>query len=613
MNEFIIKIKAFLDAAGFTQATDSIKKVGEEVERVGEKSTKSSSKLADCIGNASALGSALGGVAVQGAEVLLHIVEKVAEKIKELALEGLKFNRVLQDSQIGIAGGFRSVDPSLGFDDAKEKGGAAIDALKQKALELGINFEALVDTFKVNIPTMWEAGVRDTQKMIDLITLLNQVAASKGIDGFQAQRDIIDLMNGMGQRTILGKELEANGVSNEAIKAAKEQGTLYELLTTKLASYGEAGKAASDTQTAALERLHTAWTALLGDFTKPFAQSVTDGLNAITESIKSIVPSTKSASQSMADFFSGIMMGIQSLSASKMPSWMERFLNFEKGGFKPITDSLGTLLTGPGELNRIQDETEAQQEKNDRKQWENFKKQKELRLHGAPINDYIPEIHDFDGLHRMDELDKKVAEQSRWNALTPEQKIPELEKQARETRDWTSNPSRTKEEADSGLKKELEITNQILQLKKQISETGSKNAAKREELDLELKIKEAKSNGDDKAAARLEWQKEYNRLLKERQAAGDTDAFNTAIRGANASIKESQPEKSEDLLEGHVSSLARMGGAMGENMQAAQQANATTKMAEHLEKITAKLDALAKIPNIAESTAAMAARQGGYQ
>ena len=227
------------------------------------------------------------GVGIDLGGKIVESIREIPDLLREATARGLEYNRTMQDSQIAIAGALKSVDPSQTFAEAKVKGGEALDQLRQKALDLHIDFQSLIETFSVNVPTMWHAGIRDTQKMIDLITLLNQTAAAKGIDGFQAQRDIIDILNGMGQRTLLGKELEANGVTNEAIKSAKEQGTLYELLTNSLKSYGEAGAAAANTQSGALRGLKNEWDMLLGSLTKPLFDDLTGEINELSAALAS--------------------------------------------------------------------------------------------------------------------------------------------------------------------------------------------------------------------------------------------------------------------------------------------------------------------------------------
>ena len=93
-----------------------------------------------------------------------------------------------------------------------------------------------------------------------------------------------------------------------------------------------------------------------------------------------------------------------------------------------------------------------------------------------------------------------------------------------------------------------------------------KDAAKREELDLELAINEAMESGNDKLADKLQWQRDYNKLLKERLDAEDPDAYGKAIRGANAA--EAGPiERAKNEVK--LSHLARIGGSVGESAQAA--------------------------------------------
>ena len=452
---------------------------------------------------------------------------EAVKKGQELVAEGMEFNRLMENSHIALAGAFRSVDPGLSFVEAKQKGGDAIDSLKQKALDLGLNFEALLDTFKVNVPTMWEAGIHDTQQMINLITLLNQVASAKGIDGFQAQRDIIDIMNGMGQRTILGKELEANGVSNETIKAAKEQGTLYDLLTTKLASYGEAGRAAADTQTAAMNRMETAWKSFLGDLTKPFSKDATEGLSAITEKLHEIDPAAKEASQAMADFYKGLSIGNEEANNSPVGSWLKKVGGFIKDSFfgnNPVQKNIGdwanehinplTIFSDAGELSRISDETNATDAVTDAIQLKNQQKLKLLRDRGLGFGmkpDVIPEL---EPLRRMDEMakdrqDLTDAEQKAYRDqelknLPPLVQLGAIDRKINETDAWTLDPQRKIEEnKDSGQKQSIELTKQRAELEKRINDEAARAAKeassaseKRAELDLELQINEARVAGN---------------------------------------------------------------------------------------------------------------------
>jgi hypothetical protein len=92
-------------------------------------------------------------------------------------------------------------------------------------------------------------------------------------------------------------------------------------------------------------------------------------------------------------------------------------------------------------------------------------------------------------------------------------------------------------------------------------------ASKREELDLELQIAEAKASGNDGEVKKLEWMREYTKLLKEAQASGMGDnSYGFATRGANAATTDKAGKPTKPTIERDVFSAMRaIGGARGEN------------------------------------------------
>ena len=444
----------------------------------------------------------------------------------------------------------------------------------------------------------------------------------------------------LGQRTILGKELEANGVSNETIKAAKEQGTLYDLLTTKLAAYGEAGKAASETQTAAIERLHTAWSSLLGELTKPFAQDVTDGLNAISSSLddtqkkandfswKKFAAGTGDVAHSLVDV--GKILGSVFSPSSDQENadyYKKNRINVSDHSF---SEGVNDIFSGWSQLDRINEETKATDEQTDKLSQDYYAKRRKLKKDGNPSanpDSYqtpgaIPE---FSGFKALDSL----AAQEKEAALPPSEKIGILKRHRQENVDYLADPSRSSEEVSGAQKKVLEFDKQIAELEKQIaaekkkvsddasakSQDDQKKAAKRVELDLELAIKEAKVSGNDKLKDSLNWQREYNRLLKERQENNDPDAYGKAIRGANVAVDQSPIDKARDLEAQArsafpVSNMAKMGMAMGESTQAAGHVSILRQMLTKMEKHLTKDDVLGIIRG---ETLKVEEQKGGYQ
>ena len=262
-----IKIGSTADTKGFDQATESL-----------HRSTEAAHEFVNAI--KLGVGIDLGGKLVES-------IREIPNLLREAVAEGVKFNALMQSSQIAIGGALKSVDSSLSFEEAKKQGGESLDYLMEKSKALGLDFESVVETFKVNVPTMFQAGIHDAKEMADTIVLLNQVAASKGISGFQAQRDIIDLLNGQGERTILGKELKANGVSNEQLEQWKEQGILADKLKEKFAAIAEAGQAFADTYDGNLNRLKTTWAQLLGDLSKPVFEELQQAFKELAAELDS--------------------------------------------------------------------------------------------------------------------------------------------------------------------------------------------------------------------------------------------------------------------------------------------------------------------------------------
>jgi hypothetical protein len=111
--------------------------------------------------------------------------------------------------------------------------------------------------------------------------------------------------------------------------------------------------------------------------------------------------------------------------------------------------------------------------------------------------------------------------------------------------------------------------------------------------------------------AKLQWQKEYTSLLKAGLDAKDPDAYNKAARGANASMAD--PIASAREIEKQatsavpLSSLGRLGMAMGESSNAAQ------TISKLQELIVAQQGSSTALSKIEKNTADMAQKRGGYQ
>lgn len=122
-------------------------------------------------------------------------------------------------------------------------------------------------------------------------------------------------------------------------------------------------------------------------------------------------------------------------------------------------------------------------------------------------------------------------------------------------------PVVAKDDDPTGLKA-AEARRQAQKRREQEETTLAKLAERRAALEDDLALEEAK--GDPAKLARLKWQQDYAKSLKEGQAAGMGDgAFNFAIRKANASVEDPQ-EDPQVRHQVSQSDLQRVGGAAGE-------------------------------------------------
>ena len=226
------------------------------------------------------------GIGNQIIEKVLEIPARLIEGFHEAIRAGVEFNREMETLGVGIAASLRQASPEqyLDFKQAEAGSAVALDRLRERANALGLDMKSLAETYQINLRTMVEAGVRETEQQLNLVLMLSQAAASKGLSGFQAQRDIVDLLNGRGNRTLFAKEL---GITDEDIKQATDAGKLYEFLTEKLSAYGEAGAAAASTFAAASQRLSNQVQQLEGEITKPLFDVLKKGATDLSVIISS--------------------------------------------------------------------------------------------------------------------------------------------------------------------------------------------------------------------------------------------------------------------------------------------------------------------------------------
>lgn len=178
----------------------------------------------------------------------------VANKLKEAVEVGVKFNAVLEDAKLGVAAVLKQFNPQ-GYKtmaDAIVTAADAIELLKKKAVEAPGSFQELVTSFQsvAGAATSAKISLRD---QVDLVVLMSQTIAGLGIRPEQLIQESRALITGnINQHALAAKIM---GITRAQVMQARESGTLFEFLSERLSSFGEAGKLAMQNFSVALSNL----------------------------------------------------------------------------------------------------------------------------------------------------------------------------------------------------------------------------------------------------------------------------------------------------------------------------------------------------------------------
>jgi len=209
---------------------------------------------------------------------------------------------------------------------------------------------------------------------------------------------------------------------------------------------------------------------------------------------------------------------------------------------------------------------------------------------------------------RKASLGKGIAgaqEKAKFDAMTPQEQVADLQRQGVAQNETFQSSSSTDEEKATAEERMVEIYAEQLAIKEKIAQTDKDNAAARKKMADDLEMSEAVASGDKKKIAGVKWKQDYANARTAAEQAGMTEADGLskfAIRNANASMeKADDPKKPTPLPDAgeiarnalSVSSMARIGGAVGESMQAAGQVDLLKKQIELAQKAAVAAEATA--------------------
>lgn len=212
----------------------------------------------------------IGGRLVSGLAAVPGLFERAIER-------GVQFNAVLETSRLGIAAVLKQFDREgrfKSFDDALAASAGAIDLLKQKAKESPATFQSLVQAYQALAGPLSAANV-PMAKQVDLIVNMSQALSGLGISSQQLLQETRALVTGNINADAAAAKIL--GITAADVNGAKQRGQLYEFLSGKIAAFAEAGKRGASTYQTAMSNLDDAIDDVLAKISKPVFEALTKG------------------------------------------------------------------------------------------------------------------------------------------------------------------------------------------------------------------------------------------------------------------------------------------------------------------------------------------------
>lgn len=193
------------------------------------------------------------------------IARQAVSGFTNLVSGAIQFNRTVEDSQVGLASLFVSagqitdewgniVTGAQAFTVAQREAQIQSQKLRQDALLTTATYEELLVAFQAAIGPGLAAGLNPDQVRKVAINI-SQAAAAFGLEQNQLAEEVRSLITGTGQ---LRTTRLAQVISNEDIRKAREAGTLFELLTSRLEPFALAAEVTQKNFSGLLARISDA-------------------------------------------------------------------------------------------------------------------------------------------------------------------------------------------------------------------------------------------------------------------------------------------------------------------------------------------------------------------
>ena len=538
MKELFIKIKTVLEGIGFSQAEKGAKGVGQAAQQAGSRLENFRAKLQGCIVQSGALGGLLAGGVSAALNGLASLLGSAVRSVGSLAN--------------GFVAGVKSVADFAGrMSDLSAQTGQSVGdtlLLTQAFRNAGLGGEAVGQT--LNLLQRALAGVNEegqpTKAVFDRLGLSQQkLKRMSAVDALQEIGKAMAKLPGDAERTQAAFDLF--GRSGGRMMALLKDSGAFDTARTQLGWLAENLKSSTEDLDAfsdALGSMDLKSLQFFAGFTKGLSGDLRDAADSLNKiDLSKPGEDLGLMARGAADLARELADAAKS-AASVAPAPVQQWAAIgARTGFmvSPGGATAMGLVALTGFLKNRGKQASAME------QYDREQMAKPQPMDGAtgPVlgPEYNPEAQAA--------AQAAAALRDKKEALETEIKLAEAvaagnEEEATRLR-WIKayNKALAETEGDEYLSRRA--ANASVASQQQASAKKKEaEAAKREELALELQLAEARATGNTEEEKRLKWMREYNRLLEEGRAAGmGDDAYNLAIRGANAKAAAEKTDKTD--------------------------------------------------------------------
>lgn len=303
---------------------------------------------------------------------VLRTFSKINEGFRKLIKTGTEYNETIENATLSVASLITATSDLVDTNDEVIEGVAALDVayalaeeqiqkLRVAGIQTAATTQDLVNAYQQAVGAGLAAGL--TLDQIRVVTIrLTQAAGALQLPYRQLNEEVRSILGGIiDQNTRIAKSL---GITNDQIRAAKEQGRLYEFLNEQFESFGIAGERILRTFSAIRSNVQETVELLAGQATKPLFEALrVEGLTqvqrlfnfdtaAVSDQFQGLVDALQLAFGQLADLVTdtieGFVDGLEELSALGQ-TLQERFFNIGIS-INRIVKSVGTWFSNFFEL-----------------------------------------------------------------------------------------------------------------------------------------------------------------------------------------------------------------------------------------------------------------------